>query len=162
MICCRQSVAQGACEFWEQSSLGRMRGWSVVPRWSVWYLHPSPLWTPITQRKAKAVSMQGFQTMACIWSCPGITLRLKEKGMGCKSVRLTVCSENGSCLESRSAITTLPSCSPAHCKALELCWALPALGVPRETWPPQCLLVQWCCGRWWISQSTFGSRHIIL
>ena len=33
------------------------------------------------------------------------------------------------------------------------------LGVSRETCPPHCPLVQWCCGRRWISQSTFGSRH---
>lgn len=33
------------------------------------------------------------------------------------------------------------------------------LGLPREGCPPHCPLVQWCCGRQWISQSTSGSRH---
>ena len=34
-----------------------------------------------------------------------------------------------------------------------------ALGVPRETCSPRCALVQWCCGRQWISQSTSDSRQ---
>lgn len=48
---------------------------------------------------------------------------------------------------------------PAIVKHLSSAELYLPLGVPRETCSPHCPLVQWCCGRWWISQSTSGSRH---
>lgn len=86
-----------------------MRGWRVVPNLNVWYFHPSPLQAPARWRKAGVcyhIRHPDLQGSHLPWSCPWLMLRLKEKGIGNKGVRLIACSENGSCLGSQHVIAT--------------------------------------------------------
>lgn len=94
----RANVAQGAGTCWEQI-LGVDERLKCCPQFECVVLSCFSSPSTCKAEKGKGVLLcKASRPSHLPSSCPGLMLRLKEKGIGSKGVGLIACSENGSCL----------------------------------------------------------------